>query len=143
MLEDPGEVALGPPVQRWRAGHLDRQDVLGAEAGEIRDVVGVREEVALGVAQVGTVEEDVGLVEDAVEHDPVAGAGGSGIELEAGAVEERPVAGGEGGHRPPVPRDGNGLPTVVVVIEAEGPAAQVVVGERGAPRAREVHRGSG
>ena len=38
------------------------------------DLEGVREEVALGVAEVGAVEPDVALVEDAVEHDPVARA---------------------------------------------------------------------
>ncbi len=143
VLEDPGQVALGPPVGRRAAGHLDGEHVLGAEAGQVRDLVRVREEVALRVPEVGTVEEDVGLVEDAVEHHPVAGPGRTGIELEAGAVEQRFVVGREGRHGPPVPWHRDGLPPVVVVVQTEGSAAQIVVGERGAPRAREVHRGSG
>ena len=61
-----------------RAGHFDRQHVLVAEPRQRGDVEGVREEVALRIAEVGAVEPDVGLVEDAVERHPTAAPGAAG-----------------------------------------------------------------
>ena len=110
------------------------------EAGEVGDLEGVGEEVALGVAEVGAVEPHVGLVEDAVEDHPVAGARRAGVELEAGAVEQRAVAVGERRRASASGRGRDRLPAVVVVVEPHGLAAQVVVGERGPPRSRQVHR---
>ena len=104
VLEDAGQVALGAPVLRLGAGHLDGESRARAEAGEVRDLVGVGEEVALGVTEVGAVEEHVGLVEDAVEDHPVAGSAGSGVELEPGPVDQRTVALGEGRGGAPVTR---------------------------------------
>ena len=67
VLEDAGEVALGGEVGRAGAGHLDGEVVLAAGAQRVGHLEGVREEVALGVAEVGAVEPDVALVEEAVE----------------------------------------------------------------------------
>ena len=55
------------------------EHVLVADPRQRGDVERVRDEVALGVAEVGAVEQDVGLVEDAVErHPPAAALGRSG-----------------------------------------------------------------
>ncbi len=143
VLEDPGQVPLGLPVELGAAGHLHGQHVLRRQSSQIGDLVGVGEEVALGIAEVGAVEEHVGLVEDAVQHHPVARPGGAGIELEPGAVQERPVAAREGGRRAPVSGDRDALPSVVVEVQAEGAPAEVVVGDGGPPRPGEIHRARG
>ena len=59
-----------------------------AQAG--RHLEGVREEVALGVTEVGAVEPHVALVEDAVEHQPgPAPAAGRGPSKAAGTARAR------------------------------------------------------
>ena len=61
------------------------------------------------------------------------------LEVEAGAVDERAVARRERRHRPPVAGDRHRLPGVVVVLGLDRLAAEVVVGECGAPGAGQVH----
>ena len=104
------------------ARHLDREHVLVAEAGQLGDVVGVGEEVALGVAEVGAVEPDVGLVAEAVEHDPAALALRPAGRARSGAVQQRPVGGGELGRRLPVPGHPDLGPLVVDRVEARRPS---------------------
>ena len=93
MLRRPRRAALGV------ARHLDGEDVVVAEPRQRRDVEAVREEVALGIAEVGAVEPHVGLVEDAVERDPAALARRRRRQVEAAAVQDRAVAVGECGVR--------------------------------------------
>ncbi len=139
VLEDAGDVALGGPVALRVARDLDEQRVLRRQAGQVGDVVGVGDEVALGVAEVGTVEPHVALVEEPVEGQPVASLLRAALEVEAGAVDERAVARRERRHRPPVTGDRHPLPGVVVVLGLDRLAAEVVVGGCGAPGAGQVH----
>ena len=130
----PGDVALGLRSRWRRAGDLDGQQVLGAEAGEVGDLVGVREEVALGVAEVGAVEPDVALVEDAVEHEPVAGAARRRCRARSGSGRS---AGRRCRRRPACDRQWPG--TAIgsqpsSSYRADGVAAQVVVGDRRPPQ---------
>ena len=69
------------------AGHLDRQQVVGAGRQRGGDLEGVGKEISLGVAQVLAVQPDVALVENAVEGQEPAPAG------------RRPVASGTAGGR--------------------------------------------
>ena len=84
MLEHAGDVAFGRPVALWRARDLDREVVLGSVRELLGDLERVREEVALGVTQVGAVEPYVALVEEAVEGEPasVAPPGGAWSNVE-------------------------------------------------------------
>ena len=101
----------------------------------------VREEVALGVAEVGAVEPDVGLVEDAVERQPVAppSAGPARARTACGrsAAPSLPAKSGEvapvAGTATIGPRRRRG-------VEPDSVAAQLVVGNIGAPLSREIHR---
>ena len=95
MLEHTGEVSLRLAVLRPRARDLDGQHVLRSRSQGVGDLEGVREEIALGVADVRAVEPDVGLVEDAVEHQPGPPARAEERVLEAAAVEQGPVVGRE------------------------------------------------
>ena len=74
VLEHAGDVALGGQVGRRGAGDLDGEVVLAAGAQRVGDLEGVRDEVALGVAEVGAVEPHVALVEEPVEGEPGRGA---------------------------------------------------------------------
>ena len=82
VLEDAGQVAFGGEVGRAGAGHLDRQQVVGAGRQRGGHLEGVGKEIPLGVAEVLAVQPDVALVEDAVEgQEPApAGAGAAGVE---------------------------------------------------------------
>jgi hypothetical protein len=73
VLEHAGDVAFGGPVDLWRTCDLDREVVLGSVRELLGDLERVREEVALGVTQVGAVEPYVALVEEAVEGEPASG----------------------------------------------------------------------
>ena len=74
VLEHAGDRAPTAMAALRRAGDLDRDHVLVADARERGDVERVRHEVALGIADVRAVEPDVGLVEDAAERQPTASA---------------------------------------------------------------------
>ena len=102
-----------------RTGDLDGEDVLLVELRECRDVEGVREEVALGVAEVGAIEPHVGLVEDAVECDPAAVAPSAGASgREAMPVHDRTIARGELVGVAPVSGDLDRFPVPVVGCRA-------------------------
>ena len=105
------------------------------------DVEAVREEVALGVAEVRAVEPDVGLVEDPVERDPATSSGGGSGHVEPSPEQDRPVAGGELGAAVPVTRDrGRSGHRRVVDVEPDAVVAELVVSSTGTPRSREVDR---
>src|SRR5947199_366867 len=72
VLEDAGEQALRRPVGGPRTADLDGEGVLAAVAQQLGHLEGVREEIALGVADVGAVEPHVAEVEEALEHEPAA-----------------------------------------------------------------------
>ncbi len=139
VLEHAGDVALVAGAALRRARHLDGEHVLVAESRQRGDVERVRDEVALGVAEVGAVEEHVGLVEDAVERHPPPVVGVGLRRREPMAVEQRTIAAGELGIVPPVPRDLDRLPRAVIGVEADRPSPHVVVGLGRAPDPRELH----
>ena len=109
------------------------------------DLEGVREEVALGVAEVGAVEPHVARVEDAVEHQPSceprppsppspspapAPAGGvanvvryrSGPSAPAKAGVERQCPGTVTGSQPPSSKPGSGYAPAEVLVGEARPA---------------------
>lgn len=100
----------------------------------------VREEVALGRAQVVGVEPDVAEVEDPVEGDEGATIALEPRTVEPAAVEQGPVRVREPGGRAPVTRDGDVLPCGVIERALDEPLVQVTFADLGAPRAREVVR---
>ena len=111
-----------------------------AETRQIGDLVGMRKEVSLWVAQVGTVEPHITLVEQPVEHNPAASFLWSGIPVETGAVNERPLAVGKRRLRPPVARHAHPLPRRVVKAQCKGLTPKVIVRECCSPRTRKIHR---
>ena len=70
VLECPGERALLARVIDGRAADLDREHVGRVLVELVGYLEAVGEEVAVGVADVGTVEPDIALGEHAVEFDP-------------------------------------------------------------------------
>jgi hypothetical protein len=135
VLEDTGEVALRGPIRRAGAAHLDGEQVLAAGAEQGGHLEGVGKEIALGVADVGPVQPDVAQVEEAVEHEPAAPTGGRRGHVEGAAVEERTVLLGEVGGGPPMARDVEHGPAVVVQLGSRELPSQALVGRLGAPRA--------
>ena len=105
---------------------------LPAEA--VGDLQEVTEEVALGVAYVGSVQPHVTLVEEPVELQPGPAVGARRVGLEPSAVQERAVDAREVGLVAPVPGDVDLRPPAVVeLVEREGPPEHVV-GDVGPPR---------
>ena len=111
------------------------------QPGEVGDVEGVGREVALGIAEVGAVEPHVRLVHHPVEHDEDALAGAGSVAVEVGAVHHRAGAVGELGDRAPVPGHGDRRPVVVVVVDADAVAPDVVVGAARVPTSDPIHAG--
>src|SRR5438270_6062393 len=99
----------------------------------------MREEIALRVAHVGPVEPDVAEVEEPVQDQRGAAAGGGGRRLEVAAVQERPVGRRERHRGPPVAGNGDVVPSAVVVVGSGELTAEVLVGDGGAPRPRQIH----
>ena len=119
VLEDTREVPLGRLVALRRAVHLDGECVLGAEPCDGRDVERVREEVALGVAEIDAVEPDIGLVEESVEHQPLAIARRGGADLDRTAEQQRAVGVGECRGAAPVPGHRDGFPRRVIELGSD------------------------
>ena len=94
-LEHAGDGALRLAIALRRAGDLDRQHVLAGEARQAGDVEAVREEVALGVAEVGAVEPHVGLVEHPSSVDEAALPSAVPVRGRSVAVDQRSVVAGE------------------------------------------------
>ena len=141
VLEHAGDDPLRLPVPLRRAGHLDGQHVLGRQARQIGDVEAVREEVPLRIAEVGTVQPHVGLVEHTVQRDEMTLAPRWGLEIESLAVDQRVVVVGERFEVAPVARDLDLRPVVVEVVETDGAAPALVVGDIGTPESRQIHDG--
>ena len=141
-LEGAGECAAVHRGGLARARHLDGQHVLVGETGECRDVERRRDEVALGVAEVGAVEPHIGLIERAAHLHPHALIVGRFGQFEPMAVQQRAIAVGELGRRSPVPRHRHGGPVAVVALEADATAPQLVVGRASPPAAAQIHPGS-
>jgi hypothetical protein len=114
--------------------------VLVVPPERLGDLELVREEVALGRAQVVGVEPDVAEVEDPVEGDEGATIALDPRTVEPAAVEDGPVGVSEPGGRAPVPGYGDVPPRGVVERRLDEPLVQVAFGDLGAPRAREVVR---
>ena len=112
-----------------RAGDLDGEQVLAARPERVGDLEGVREEVALGVAEVGAVEPDVALVEEPVEHRATARRPSAGPIASNGAGTaaarrcRRTPASSASGRAP------RRLPAAVVEAVVRQVAAQVLVGD--------------
>ncbi len=140
VLEDPGDVALGRAIALGSTGRLDREDVIGTGGHRIGDLEGVREEVALGVADVAAVEPHVALVEEAVEGQPRSAAGRWPLGREPCAVQQRPGRVGEFGTRLPVPRHRDRRPRRVVEVDVGVLTPEVFVGNGCEPRTGQLHR---
>ena len=140
MGEDARDQALGGAVGLTGASDLHCEDVLVVPPQRLGDLELVREEVALGRAQVVGVEPDVAEVEDPVEGDEGATIALEPPAVEPAAVEHGPVRVREPGGRAPVTRDGDVLPRGVVERALDEPLVQVTLGDLRAPRAREVVR---
>src|SRR4051794_33465782 len=143
MLEDTGDRTPTAMAALRRTGDLDGDDVLVTDAGECRDVERVRQEVPLGVTQIGAVEPEISLVEDAAEGEPPASSVGRALLLVTPAVQHRTVAAGEVGVAAPVARYGELGPRRVVGVEPDRVPAEIVVGMRRAPHTVELHRRDG
>ena len=117
VLEQPGDVVPAGRAPLGSAGQLDGEEVLVGQTAERGDVEAVREEVPLGVAEVGAVEPHVGLVEEAVERDPAPLPGPGERGVEASAVHERTIARRERRLRSPMPGHGDVVPVRVVEVE--------------------------
>ena len=138
VLEHAGDVPLRRPIGLRGAGRLDAEQVLGPGGEGLGHLELMREEVALGVADVAAIQPDVALVEDAVQHEPVAVVRRRPVVVEPGAIQQRSVRLGEGRGRPPVAGNLDRLPGGVVGVIEPG-AAQLVVGDQRPPRPRQLH----
>ncbi len=147
VLEDAGQIAFGRAIARRAARDLRGKEVLGAGAKVFGDLEGVREEVALGVAEVRPVEPDIGLVEHAVEGEPVpfgivAGRRVGCERLESPAGQERTVRGREVGRGTPVAGDVELAPIPVVEVGLGIGAPEVLIGDDRLPRPSELGQGA-
>ena len=140
VLEHAGDVPLGGEVVRARAGDLDGEVVLASRPQRLGHLEGVRREVPLCVTQVRAVEPRVALVEDPVEGEPRPPSLGRPHRLERPSVEERAVDVRERRGGTPVAGHGHVLPPPVVEVVLLPGAAEVVVRDRCAPRAAELHQ---
>ena len=140
MGEDARDELLGRAVGLARARDLHREHVLVVPPQRVGDLELVREEVALGGAQVVGVEPHVAEVEEPVEDDEGAAIADERLSAEPVAVEHRSVGVREAGGRTPVTRDGDVVPGGVVERGLDEPLVQVTLGDVGTPRAREVAR---
>ena len=143
VLEDAGEVALGGLGAFGSTGRLHRQHVLEPVAELFGDLERVGHEVALGIAEIAAVEPHVALVEEAVEGQPAPAALAGAVGLEPAAVQQRAVAVRERHGRSPVAWHLDRFPGGIVEVHAVVDAAQVVVGDRGAPALAQLHGGGG
>jgi hypothetical protein len=139
VLEDAGDVPLRRAVGGRGARHLHGQEVLAALAHGLGHVERVREEVALGVPDVGPVEPHVAQVEEALEGEPDPPARLRRREVEASPVEQGAVVPGERRSGAPVAGDVELHPRGVVEVATGERPAEVFVGHLSTPGARQVH----
>ena len=140
MREHAGDRPLRRAVARRRARHLDAEDVLpiGRRPRRVRQLERVREEVALGRAEVLAVEPDVAEVEDAVEGQEPTVAGGQRRRGERAPAEQRAVGLGERRGAAPVPGDVELGPVGVHEVGVGEAPSEVAVVDVGAPPTRQV-----
>ena len=129
MGEDTCDQALGGAVGLARAPDLHCEHVLVVPPERLGDLELVREEVALGRAQVVGVEPDVAEVEDPVEGDEGATIVLEPRTVEPAAVEHGPVRVREPGRRAPVTRHGDVPPRGIVERPLDEPLVQVTLGD--------------
>ena len=132
------QVAAFVGIAERRHCDVDGETVLVGVAHQVRDLELVRDEVAVGIAHVGTVEPDITLLGDPVQGDPAAPILRHGRHREAMAVEDRAFV-GEVGRVGPVAGHGDLGPVAVVECRfVEGPA-ELLTSRGGTPRAGQVH----
>jgi hypothetical protein len=114
--------------------------VLLAATQQVGDLERMREEVALGLAEVVGVEPDVAVIEDAFQDQERTAAALETGARELAAVEDRAVGLGELGRGAPVSGDGQRGPVAIVEPALDEPLMQITLAGMGAPRPREVER---
>jgi len=140
VREHARDETLGSAVGLARARDLDGKTVLLAGTQQLGDLERMREEVALGLAEVAGVEPDVAVVEDAVQDQERTAAALETGARELSAVEDRAVGLRELGCRAPVTGDRQRSPLAIVEPALDEPLMQITLASMGAPRPREVER---
>ena len=116
------QIAAFVGITERRHRDVDGETVLVGVVHQVRDLELVRDEVAVGVADIGAVEPDITLLGEPVQGDPAAPILRHGRHREAMAVEDRAFV-GEVGRVGPVAGHGDLGPVAVVECRfVEGPA---------------------
>ena len=125
-------------IAEGRHGHVDCDEVVVAVAHEVSDLESVGNEIAVGVADIGTVEPDVSLLGQPVECDPAPASGLDGLHLEV-VSEQNGALVGEAGGVGPVAGHLNLGPVAVVECGLVKRSPQLLAGGCRSPDAGQLH----